>query len=182
MGAMQGQGAGGAEADNGPADTRTPVGAVRAFLSALRVKDRDRLSEATAAHSGAETLLEIGADDKGQSGQRAPSGAASTRSVETTGRNRELFGKIVDGSISDAELDQIAKKLEGFQVAGENAVKSTGGAGVFVDKASDSDGYYRRVFTLRKEKKGWGVMDISPATEFKGMGSGVRRAKAASRK
>ena len=34
--------------DNGPANTRTPEGAVRAFLNALQAKDKDRLAEATA--------------------------------------------------------------------------------------------------------------------------------------
>jgi hypothetical protein len=158
---MAGQGLGqlgarGTEADNGPGDTHTPVGAVRAFLSALKAKDRDRLSDATAAH------------------------AASNSPVETVSKNKDLFGKIIDGSISDSELDDIAKKLDGFHVAGENAVKSTGRAGVYADKPNDSGGFYRRTFTLRKEKKGWGIMDISPPTEFKG-GPGARRSKAATR-
>ena len=141
-GAMAGQGPGGANADNGPADTHTPTGAVRAFFNALKAKDRDRLAEATALRSQTE--------------------AATTK-------NQELFAKIVDMSISDAELDDLAKKLDGFHVAGENAVKSTGRQGVYIDKSNDKGDTSRVTVTVRKEKKGWGVMDISSATEFKGM-------------
>ena len=101
------------DADNGPADTHTPTGAVRAFLNALKAKDRDKLNEATALRSQREAASE---------------------------RNRELFLKIVDLSISDAELDEIAKKLDGYKVAGENAVKSTGQQGVIIAKQTDDGG------------------------------------------
>ena len=90
-----------------------------------------------------------------------------------TQRNRDLFLTIVDQSISDSELDDIAKKLEGYKVAGENAAKSTGRLGIIIHKQTDDGGYLSRVVTARKEKKGWGVMDISGPTEFKGM-SGQR--------
>jgi hypothetical protein len=115
---------------------------VRAFLSALRAKDRDRLAEATALRSSTEATSE---------------------------KKKELFGKIVDQSISDSELDEIAKQLDGFQFAGENAVKSTGRQGVIITKPSDDGGYLSRTVTVRKERKGWGVMDISQPTLFKGM-------------
>ena len=134
------QGLGGANVDNGPADTHTPTGAVRAFLNALKARDRDKLNEATAMRSTREAVSE---------------------------KNRDLFTKIVDLSISDAELDEIAKKLDGFQVAGENAVKSTGTQGVYIDKPSEDGGILRRTVTTRKEKKGWGVMDVTGPTEFK---------------
>ncbi len=148
------QGPGGTAEDNGPANTNTPVGAVRAFLNALKAKDRDRLAEATALRSQTE--------------------ASSTR-------NRELFAKIVDMSISDAELDDIAKKLEGFHVSGENAVKSTGRQGVFIDKPNEKGGMVRRTLMVRKEKKGWGVMDVSGPTEFTGSGNANRRRQASGR-
>ena len=44
--------------DNGRADTHSPDGAVRAFLNALRDKDRDRLAEATALRSQTEASTE----------------------------------------------------------------------------------------------------------------------------
>ena len=43
--------------------------------------------------------------------------------------HKELFGKIVDMSIADSELDTLAKKLDGSRSPGGNAVKSTGSAG-----------------------------------------------------
>ena len=91
----------------------------------------------------------------------------------STERIRELFAKVVDTSISDDELDDIAKKLEGFAIAGENPVKSTGRVGVIIRKPLEDGGYLSRIVTVRREKKGWGVLDVSPQMEFKG--SGVRR-------
>ena len=138
------QGAAGLAQDNGPADTRTPQGAVRAFLNALQAKDRDRLAEATALRAQTEA---------------------------STDKAKELFGKIVDLSISDAEIDDLAKKLQGFRLAGENAPKSTGRLGIYIDKPTQEGSVLRVTLTVRKEKKGWGVMDMSSnPIEFKPMG------------
>lgn len=142
-GAMSSGGPGGSSSDNGPADTHTAAGAVRAFFKALQAKDRDALAEATAQRAAADSPL------------------------ETTSPHKELFGRILDGSISDSELDDLASKLEGFKVAGEDAPKSTGRLKVYADKTDGRGGRLRRVFTLRKERKGWGVMDISIPMEFK---------------
>jgi hypothetical protein len=146
------QGGAGQVQDNGPVDTHSPGGAVRTFLNALQAKDRDRLAEATALHSQTDA---------------------------STPKTRDLFAKVVDMSISDAEIGDLAKKLEGFHVAGENAVKSTGRLGIYADKPTEDGGVIRVTFTVRKEKKGWGVMDISGRTEFKGMGNMNQRKKAA---
>ncbi len=141
-------GLGGLGQGNEPGDTQTPRGAVQAFLNALKAKDRDRLAEATALRSQRE--------------------AASPKT-------RELFGKIVDMSISDSELDELASYFEGFQVKGENAAKSTGRLGIWVDKEADNGSVIRRTLTVRKEKKGWGVVDVSAPTEFKGMRTNQQR-------
>ena len=128
---------------------------MRAFLNALQAKDRDRLAEATALRSQTE---------------------ASTEKM------KELFGKIVDMSISDAEIDDLAKKLQGFYVAGENAVKSTGRQGIYIDKLTAEGSVLRVTMTVRKEKKGWGVMDMSSKPiEFKPMGHVNQRRKASGR-
>ncbi|MDR3618832.1 MAG: hypothetical protein P4L85_05730, partial [Paludisphaera borealis] len=137
---LGGPGAGG-KAEAG--DTNSPDGAVKAFLSALEDKDRDRLTEATALRA---------------------------TSVEEGGKYRDLFSRIIDSSISDSELSDLAAKLEGFKVSGENQVKSTGRLGVTVRKPTDSGGMLQRTVTVRKEKKGWGVLDISGQTEFKSGG------------
>lgn len=137
----------GPQQDNGPADVHSPTGAARAFLNALRDKDRTRLAEATALRS----------------------------SEEAVARNQDLFRTIVDESISDSELDDLAKRFEGYKVAGENAVKSTGRLGIILHRDHDDGGYTSMVLTVRKEKKGWGVMDMSKETEFKAMAGQRRR-------
>jgi len=139
---------GGAAADDGPADFHTPQGAVRSFLNALKKKDLDRLSESTALRASLE--------------------ASSTK-------NQELFKKITDLNLSDSELDEIAKKLDGYTVAFENPPKSTGRVDVIIQKQSGNTKFSRKV-TTRHEKKGWGVLDIAGATEFKPM-PGMRTPK-----
>jgi hypothetical protein len=134
--------AGPGQNDNGPADFHTPEGAVKAFLSALKAKDLDRLNEASAL--------------------RAPVEADSSK-------NQELFKKIFDLSLSDSELDQLAEALDGYTIAGENPPKSTGRVDVILRKAGKNSGYFSRKITVRHEKKGWGVLDISGQTEFKPM-------------
>jgi len=121
---------------------------VHAFLNALQAKDRDRLAEATALRSQTEA---------------------------SSDKAKELFGKIVDLSISDTELDELAKKLQGFRLSGENAPKSTGRLGLYIDKPTQEGGVLRITLTVRKEKKGWGVMDIGHSTEFKPMNMNPRR-------
>jgi len=128
--------------DNGPADTHSPDGAVRAFLNALRDKDRDRLAEATALRSQTEASTE---------------------------KKKELFAKVVDTSISDSELDEMAKTLDGYKVAGENAAKSTGKLGIIIRKTQENGDTVSRTVTVRREKKGWGVMDMTEPTLFKSM-------------
>jgi hypothetical protein len=138
------QGPAGLAQDNGPADIRSPQGAVRAFLNALQAKDRDRLAEATALRAQTEA---------------------------STDKTKELFGKIVDMSISDAEIDDLARKLQGYRLSGENAPKSTGRLGIYIDKPTQEGSVLRVTLTVRKEKKGWGVVDMSSnPIEFKPMG------------
>jgi len=135
---------GAAGVDNTPADFHSPEGAVQAFLSALKAKDLDRLNEATALRA----------------------------QVEASGKNQGLFKKIFDLSLSDSELDDLAKKLEGYQLAGENPAKSTGKIEVILRKQSErAGGYFLRKVTVRHEKKGWGVLDIAGAQEFKPLNS-----------
>ena len=119
-------------------------GPSRRFLTALKAKDLDRLNEATCAPAQVE--------------------AGSSK-------NQELFKKIFDLSLSDSELDQLAEALEGYTVAGENPPKSTGRVEVILRKAgtTNNGSYFLRKVTVRHEKKGWGVLDIAGAMEFKPM-------------
>ena len=67
----------------------TPIGAVLAFLHALRVKDPKALEEATAL--------------------RSP--------TEAKPRNRDLFSAILEKSLTEEDLNELATKLEGFQIS-----------------------------------------------------------------
>jgi len=139
----------GANPNFGPADIHSPDGAVRSFLFALSIRDKDRLREATAVRSQTEASSE---------------------------KTKDLFRKIVsrDENISDAELDDIAKKLQGYVVAGENVVRSTGRLGIVILRPTFGGGYLTRTVTVRKEKKGWGVIDISSPIEFTPTGGSLR--------
>jgi len=136
-----GGGAAGGNTANGPANLHTPEGAVTAFLNALKAKDLDSLNEAMAQH--------------------APTEAAD--------RNRELFKKIFDLNLPDSELDDLAKKLEGYQIVTVNPPKSTGRLDVVIQKRAENGAVVGRRVTVRHEKKGWGVVDISGPQEFKAM-------------
>ncbi len=124
------------------------MGAVKAFLAALKSKDMDALNEATALRAQREA---------------------------TSQKNRDLFKKIFDMSLTDTEIDELASKLDGFKVAFENPARSTGSLGVVVQKSGQNGAYTRHLITVRHEKKGWGVSDIGPATEFKSMGAMIKR-------
>ena len=130
-----------------------PNTAVMAFLAALKAKDKDRLAQCTALH--------------------APTEAAE--------KHRKIFAAIVEGSISDDELDEMSKALSGYQVSGMLEATSTGRMGVLISKMDGRDRLQRKVMT-RKEKEGWKVMDVDSALEFKfiqmprmGRGTGRRR-------
>ena len=131
---------GGNPADDGPVDVNTPEGAVRGFLSALKAKNADRLSEATALRAAR----------------------------DSAGKNQEIFDKIIKVTISDSEMDELSKKLDGYQVAFENPQSSTGNIDVIVTKRGENSGHLQRKITTRKEKKGWGVLDIGPEQNFTG--------------
>jgi hypothetical protein len=154
MAGPQGGAAGGVAGGNnkvaeGPADLTSPQGAVQTFLKALEARDADRLSEATARRAATESVA----------------------------KNQELFGKILDINLSDSDMDDLAKKLEGYQIASVNPAKSTGKIDVVIQKSGPGGARFTRKITARREKKGWGVLDIGPYTEFKGMGSrtGVKK-------
>jgi hypothetical protein len=134
-------------ADDGPVNVNTPEGAVRGFLSALKAKNADRLSEATALRAAR----------------------------DSAGKNQDIFDKIIKVTISDSELDDLAKKLDGYQISGENPQTSTGKVDIIVMKAGDNGSRLQRKITARREKKGWGVLDIGPEHEFRPLGNMGRR-------
>ncbi len=125
-----------------PGAFNQPAGAVDAFLSALRSKNKDQLAEATARRSATE------AEEK----------------------HRKIFAEIIEGSISDVELDEMSKAMEGYRISYQLPAKSTGRIGVVVSKQQGRDLLQRTVIT-RKERDGWKVMDIEGAYDFKPVGN-----------
>jgi hypothetical protein len=122
----------------GTKDTFTnPYVATMSFLNALKAKDLDRLAEATALH--------------------AP--------IEAKGKNQKLFAAILDQSLSEDDLQELAKSLDGYQIVGQNTPKSTGQLGIIVMKPEGTSQMIRTV-TTRHEKKGWKVQDISGKREL----------------
>lgn len=133
---------GGGGDDPGPGAFRSPGTAVQAFLSALKAKNKDRLSQATARR-------------------------AATEAAE---RNRKIFAAILEQSVSDEELDDMARSLEGFQVTSILPAKSTGQIGVLIGKMDNRDRLQRTV-QVRREKEGWKVLDFGGVVDFKPVGT-----------
>ena len=134
-----GQGAGGQNAlMQGIAAFNRPNTAVMAFLAALKAKDKERLAQCTALH-------------------------ARTEAAE---KHRKIFAAILDSDISDDELDEMSKTLDGYQVSGFLEARSTGAMGILISKMDGRDRLQRTVMT-RKEKEGWKVLDVDKAMEFK---------------
>ena len=128
------------------ANYRFPQTAVDAFLKALAAKNKDRLAEATA--------------------KRAP--------TEATEKHRKIFGEIIDGSISDEDLDELANALKGYTVQTVLEAKSTGRIGVVVGKQTGRE-YFQSTIITRKEKDGWKVLDVTNMYDFKPGTTGRRR-------
>jgi hypothetical protein len=133
-------------ATGGPADFKTPQGAVNAFLNALKAKDAEALKEATAQHAATES---------------APG-------------NQKMFQNILDKSLPDDELSDLAQKLEGYSVSSMNPPKSTGRAEVIIAKTEGRVRLTRKI-TVRREKEGWKVEDIAGEREFRSIGIGTKR-------
>jgi len=110
-------------------------------LNALKAHDLSRLTEAIALRAGQEN--------------------------ETEKRNREMFRRIFDGTLSDSELNKLAAMLEGYQISGQNLQKSTARLGIILSKRGDNNSMKSIVVYVRREKKGWGVCDISLPAELK---------------
>ena len=134
-------------ASMGAAAFNHPFTAVQAFMAALKAKDKDRLAEATA--------------------RRAP-----TEAVE---KHRKIFASIIDGSITDDELDEMSKALEGFQAVTQLQAKSTGRIEVIAAKTYGRGGRLQRTVVTRKEKEGWKVLDFEDLLNFKPMPTFQRR-------
>jgi hypothetical protein len=130
-----GSGPGGPGGGNdAPPNFTNPMAGAISFMNAVKSKDRDRIAEATAL--------------------RAPQ-EASKDSM------KKLFTMILDGSVDDERIANLAKAFEGFQIIDHNEAKSSGKYGVILGKSNNKVGQLRRTITMRKEAKGWKVCDVS---------------------
>lgn len=125
---------------NAKPDFKTPESAVTSFLNALKSKDPDRLTEATARRAG--------------------------QTAETSSHYQKTFQGIVEGSLAPEALDELAKKFEGFAIVSSNPPKSTGRFEVIIGKTGKNRGYLTRKITVRRELAGWKVVDIGGQREF----------------
>jgi limonene-1,2-epoxide hydrolase len=126
-----------------PADFDSPRGAVDAFLNAVKAKDVQGLSDATAL--------------------RAP------REAETATRRR-TFQAIREMSLSEDELNTIADDFEGFEVAQMSRPTAAGIISFILRKQGDYGSILQRRIDVRKERSGWKVNDVTGISEIKRMG------------
>lgn len=143
-------GPGGADT-NAPPNYMYPITGATTFLNAVKAKNKDRIADATALH--------------------APKEAHNVAM-------QKLFSQIVDLSVSDAQVDDLAKALQGYTIMGTDLSVSSGRQKVVLGKSNGSNGQFRRTITMRREAKGWKVCDISGQSEIQGMGilrPGARR-------
>jgi hypothetical protein len=124
--------------ENVVSDFRTPQSAVQSFLSAIRSKDPERLAEATAL--------------------RAP--------TESSPQYQKVFAAIIEQSLAPEDLDELAKKFEGMSIIGQNQAKSSARLGIIIGKNGQKGEQLTRTITVRKEKAGWKVCDVSGQREF----------------
>jgi hypothetical protein len=125
-------GGGGGGVGNFKEDFHTPFGAVTVFLKALRAKDAEKLMKATAL--------------------RAPR--------ESKGKNQSLFTKILEQSMTEDELSELANKYQGYNISGNNTPKSTGRFTIILSKRGQKGETYVRTIETRHEKEGWKVVDL----------------------
>ena len=78
-------------------------------MSALKAKDLNRLTDATALRAGTD--------------------------ADTAKRNQDMFRRVKEGTLSESELNDLAALLEGYKVSGFNQAKSSGKLGVILSKA-----------------------------------------------
>ncbi len=91
------------------------------------------------------------------------------RPTEAAVKNQKLFTAILERSLSEDEISELATKLDGFKISGNNVPKSTGRYEVILSKMEKNGTQLMRHITARHEKAGWKVVDISGQGELKPM-------------
>jgi hypothetical protein len=141
--AGSGGGTGSGPGADQPGNFANPLNGVTSFLNAVKAKNIDGLAEAVALHAPSDALVPA---------------------------NQKLFRSILDTSISDEELADLAADLDGFQIINIIPSTSTGSMGVLVGKFVQSQTgvpgmgtRITRTITMRREQAGWKVQDMGPA-------------------
>ena len=127
-----------AAANRGPRKLFTdPKTAAAAFLFAVKEKNLNRMAQATALR-------------------------AATKESES--KNQELFRLILAQKLGKEDLDELAEKLSGFKIAATNA-PALNITKIVISKPA-GNGVMTRTVTMRQEKAGWKVLDISGEGEL----------------
>ncbi len=90
---------------------------------------------------------------------------ATALRAATESKNQKLFQLILAQELAQEDLDELSKKLSGFTYAGQNQPKESGKIGIIVSKMQGKS-TLRRTITMRHEKYGWKVQDISGEGEI----------------
>lgn len=133
-GAAGGRGGAGTGTSATP-DFSNPIKGAETFLAAAKARDPHLLSDSVALRAA----------------------------QEAEPKTRPYFVKILEGpqSIDEDLLNLLEDALKDMQIVGTNRVSSTARLGVIVSRQNDAGDEIRRTITMRKEKAGWKVADIS---------------------
>jgi hypothetical protein len=112
-----------------PTQYTSPVTAARTFLAALEERDLKKVAAATALRAATES------------------------------KNKALFQSILAQKLGQEDLDELARKLSGYELAGTSA--PTVDITRIVATRPEGNGIVRRTLTMRREKAGWKLQDIS---------------------
>jgi hypothetical protein len=83
----------------------------------------------------------------------------------TESKNTKLFQLILSQELAQEDLDELARKLDKYQMVSYNVPKSSGRFGIIIRKPEGTS-MMQRTITMRHEKAGWKVLDISGEGEI----------------
>src|SRR5262249_3392270 len=118
-----------------PAQFRDPPTGAMSFLNAIKEKDLNKIAQATALRAATES------------------------------KNQKLFQLILAQELAQEDVDELAKKLDKFQIVGQNQFKSSGSLGIIITKPEGTS-IMRRTITTLHERGGWKVLDITGEGEI----------------
>ncbi|MFO0956345.1 MAG: hypothetical protein U0800_02630 [Isosphaeraceae bacterium] len=112
------------------------------FLSAIKSRDPERISNAVALRSR----------------------------TEAKDANKPLFEAMLDKNLTEDAISDLARSYEGMSVINYSALSETGKVSVRVGKQNGRE-VIERSLIVRKEKAGWKVLDFDKFREYVPMGT-----------